>query len=43
LRGDLRILRRHRHALSLASDVYADGEFEHHTGILPGDVNGRDQ
>jgi hypothetical protein len=23
----------------LASDVYADGEFEHHTGIFPGDVN----
>src|SRR5215471_12313640 len=29
-RGDQRILRRNRHALVLASNVYADGEFQHH-------------
>src|ERR1700730_1806282 len=33
--GDERILRRHRHALVFASDVYADGEFEHHGGLFP--------
>src|SRR5262249_56546244 len=34
-RGDQRVLRRHRHALVFASDVYADGEFEHHGAIFP--------
>src|SRR6516162_9882142 len=29
-RGDQRILRRYRYALVFASDVYADGEFQHH-------------
>src|SRR5215467_7721291 len=29
-RGNQRIFRRYRHALVFASDVYADGEFEHH-------------
>src|SRR5262249_51821935 len=28
-RGDQRVLRRHRHALVFASDVYAGGAFEH--------------
>src|SRR5262245_27711782 len=34
-RGDQRILCRHRHTLVFASDVYADGEFEHHGGLFP--------
>ena len=34
-RGDQRVLRRHRHALVFASDVYADGEFEHHGALFP--------
>src|SRR5215471_18165857 len=34
-RGDQRILRGHRHALVFASDVYTDGEFEHHGGLFP--------
>src|SRR5262245_2274774 len=37
--GDQRVLRRHRHALVFASDVYADGEFEHHGGLFPGNVS----
>src|SRR5262249_9343315 len=34
-RGDQRVLRRHRHALVFAGDVYADGEFEHHGALFP--------
>src|SRR5262249_11967436 len=45
--SDQRILRRPRHALVFASDVYADGEFEHHGGsswqrqgdVVPGSVS----
>src|SRR6516165_9449523 len=40
-RSDQRILRRHRHALVFASDVYADGEFEHHGGFFLATLVGR--
>src|SRR5262249_6501221 len=40
--GDQRVFRRHRHALVFASDVYADGEFEHHGGLFPATSVGRD-
>src|SRR6516162_447118 len=41
-RGDQRVLRRHRHALVFASDVYADGKFEHHGALFPATSVGGD-
>src|SRR6516164_10592528 len=40
--SDQRVFRRHRHALVFASDVYADGEFEHHGGLFPATSVGGD-
>src|SRR5215471_4251231 len=33
--GNQGVFRRHRHALVFAGDVYSDGEFERHGGVLP--------
>src|SRR6516225_10990866 len=35
-------LHRHRHAFVFASDVYADGEFEHHGDLFPATSVGGD-
>src|SRR5262249_30704551 len=40
--GDQRVFRRHRHALVFASDVYADGKFEHHGALSPATSVGGD-